>query len=351
LSADESKLSRMNTIDKTAARRSFNAAADDYDAAAVLQQELARRMLERLDYVRLAPRTVLDLGCGTGFALDHLTKRYRRARVLGLDFAADMLARARHRGNWLNRPRLLCADMEALPLADDSIDLVFSNAALQWANGPDRVFRELLRVLRPGGLLMFTTFGPDTLMELRAAWAAADGAAHVSPFLDMHDIGDALLRAGFADPVMDAERMTLTYQSARDLMRDLKQIGAHNALNDRPRGLLSRRRLKAMEAHYEGYRSDGRLPATWEAVYGHAWVGIKTQPQFDTGDGIAIPVSAIGRSQGRAAGVLDGLSARLGSGLAFGLGANLGASLGYSLGPNLSPSLGSGPATSSKRSS
>ena len=313
----------MPTIDKTAARRSFNAAADDYDAAAVLQQEIARRMLERLDYVRLAPRTVLDLGCGTGFALDHLARRYRRARVLGLDFAADMLARARHRGSWLNRPRLLCADMEALPLADDSVDLIFSNAALQWANGPDLVFGELMRVLRPGGLLMFTTFGPDTLMELRAAWAAADGGAHVSPFLDMHDIGDALMRARFADPVMDVERMTVTYQGARDLMRDLKLIGAHNALSDRPRGLISRRRLAAMEAHYEGYRSDGRLPATWEVVYGHAWVGSKSQPQFDTGDGIAIPVSAIGRGRGRSGGAVAGLGARLSASLGVRSGSGL----------------------------
>jgi malonyl-CoA O-methyltransferase len=285
----------MNPIDKAAARRAFDAAADGYDAAAVLQQEIARRMLERLDYVRLEPRSVLDLGCGTGFALDDLARRYRRARVLGLDFAAGMLARARRRGSWLNRPRLICADMEALPLADDSVDLIFSNATLQWANGPDGVFAELMRVLRPGGLLMFSSFGPDTLMELRAAWATVDDHAHVSPFLDMHDVGDALLRARFADPVMDVERMTVTYSNARDLMRDLKQIGAQNALTDRSRGMTGRRRLAAMEAAYEQHRRDGRLPATWEVVYGHAWVGTKTQPQFDTGDGIAIPVSAIGR--------------------------------------------------------
>ncbi|MGB5834546.1 MAG: malonyl-ACP O-methyltransferase BioC [Thiohalocapsa sp.] len=287
----------MNRIDKAAARRSFNAAADGYDAAAVLQQEIARRMMERLDYVRLQPTTVLDLGCGTGFALDDLARRYRRARVLGLDFALNMLARARRRGSWLNRPRLVCADMEALPLTDDSVDLIFSNATLQWANGPDAVFAELMRVLRPGGLLMFSTFGPDTLMELRAAWAAADAHGHVSPFLDMHDIGDALLRARFADPVMDVERMTLTYQGVRDLMHDLKQIGAHNALAERSRGMTGRRRLAAMEAAYEQHRNNDRLPATWEVVYGHAWVGTKVQTQFDTGDGIAIPVSAISRSR------------------------------------------------------
>ena len=306
--------SPRRVFDKAAARRAFDAAADGYDAVAVLQREIGRRLLERLDYVRLEPRTVLDLGCGTGFALDDLARRYRRARLLGLDFAHGMLARARRRGTWRNRPRLVCADMESLPIADDSVDLVFSNATLQWADGPERVFAELLRVLRPGGLLMFTTFGPDTLRELRAAWAEADRsgagapapAPHVSPFLDMHDVGDALVRARFADPVMDAERLTLTYSAVRELMRDLKQLGAHNALSQRHRGLTGRRRLAAMERAYEPFRQGGRLPATWEVVYGHAWVGEhKAQPQLDTGDGVAIPISAIGRpsaGQGRAPG-------------------------------------------------
>jgi malonyl-CoA O-methyltransferase len=289
----------MKEIDKAFARRSFEAAAERYDDAAVLQHEIAARMLERLDYVRLQPHTVLDLGCGTGFALDGLSRRYRRARLIALDFAVNMLRLARRRGSWLNRPRALCADLEALPLADDSVDLVFSNAALQWSNNLDAVFAELLRVVRPGGLLMFTTFGPDTLTELRQAWAAADGGAHVSPFIDMHDIGDALVRARFADPVMDTERLTVTYESVGDLMRDLKQIGAHNALAERSRGLTGRRRLAEMQRHYESRREAGRLPATWEVVYGHAWVGAKAQPQHDTGDGIAIPVSAIGGRSGR----------------------------------------------------
>jgi malonyl-CoA O-methyltransferase len=291
----------MSPIDKSAARRAFEAAAAGYDAAAVLQKELAERMLERLDYVRLGPEIVLDLGCGTGFALDGLARRYRRARILALDFAMPMLQLARRRGHWLNRPRPLCADLEALPLADHSVDLIFSNATLQWATDLDRAFAELRRVLRPGGLLMFTTFGPDTLMELRAAWAAADGGrhAHVSPFIDMHDIGDALLRARFADPVMDAEHFTLTYPGVRELMRDLKAIGAHNVLSDRPRGLTGRRRLAALEMAYETRRRNDRLPATWEVVYGHAWVTedapAAVQPQQRVDGGVAIPVDAISR--------------------------------------------------------
>jgi malonyl-CoA O-methyltransferase len=293
----------MNHIDKRAARRSFERAAAGYDRAAVLQREIGSRMLERLDYVRLTPQRVLDLGCGTGQALDDLARRWRRAQLVALDLAEAMLQRARRRGTWRNRPRALCADLEALPLADDSVDLVVSNATLQWSGDLESALRELRRVLRPEGLLMFTTFGPDTLKELRAAWTAADGEARarVSPFLDMHDVGDALVRAGFADPVMDAETLTMTYASVRALMRDLKAIGGRNLLSERPRAMTGRARLAAMERAYEGERHDGRLPSTWEVVYGHAWMpaGAKAPAQVRTADGVAIPVGAIPRRAAR----------------------------------------------------
>ncbi|MBK5930651.1 malonyl-ACP O-methyltransferase BioC [Halochromatium salexigens] len=293
----------MNPIDKRATRRAFERAATSYDEAAVLQREISTRLLERLDYVRLRPATILDLGCGTGQGIDALAKRWRQSRIIALDLAEAMLQRARRRGTWLNRPRPLCADLEALPLADDSVDLVISNATLQWAGDLAHAFAELRRVLRPEGLLMFTTFGPDTLIELRRAWAAADGGAHahVSPFLDMHDIGDALVRAGFADPVMDAERITMTYANVRDLMRDLKAIGGRNALHERPRALTGRATLAAMEAAYEQERRDGRLPSTWEVVYGQAWMpaGTKAPAQQQTADGVAIPLTAIPRRAAR----------------------------------------------------
>lgn len=280
-------------IDKGAARRSFEQAAPGYDEAAVLQRELADRLLERLDYIRLEPELVLDLGAGTGYAIPGLRRRFGTARILALDFAPAMLLQARDRdrtrGSRLGRPDCVCADVEALPLADASVDLIFSNVTLQWCNDIQGTFGECLRVLRPGGLLLFTTFGPDTLWELRDAWATADGHSHVSPFPDMHNVGDALVNARFADPVMDVEHLTVTYERARDLMRDLKALGAHNATSQRARGLTGRRRLLAVERAYETHRRDGRLPASYEVVYGHAWAPEQHRPEGAT----VIPVDTV----------------------------------------------------------
>jgi malonyl-CoA O-methyltransferase len=187
-----------------------------------------------------------------------------------------------------------CGDLAALPFPSGVFDLVWSNLALQWCVDPAAVFAEFLRVMRLGGLLMFSTLGPDTLKELRAAWSAADGHTHVSRFPDMHDLGDALVRTRFADPVMDAERLTVTYPRLSDLMADLKSVGAHNATDRRPRGLTGPRRLAALEAAYEAYRRDGRLPASYEVVYGHAWA----PEQKPVADGVAIPLDAIREALG-----------------------------------------------------
>ena len=269
-------------IDRQALRRSFERAAATYDAAAVLQNEVCQRMLARLDFVKQHPAAILDAGCGTGNALAPLARRYPAARIVALDIAVRMVERARVRiPNWrrlLGRsvPAVLCADIECLPLATASCDMIWSNLALQWADDPARVFAEMHRVLAPGGLLMFSTFGPDTLKELRTAYDGIDRHVHVNRFIDMHDLGDMLVHHGLGDPVMDMEQITLTYSNARHLMRDLKAIGAHNLLRGRHTGLSGKHAFARVEQRYETFRRDGSLPATFEVVYGHAW---KPQPR------------------------------------------------------------------------
>jgi malonyl-CoA O-methyltransferase len=263
-------------FDKRSLRRSFERAAQSYDAAAVLQHEVCKRMDERLDLIKHQPLTVLDAGSGTGNALPALRRRYPGARVIAFDLALTMLQRGRERTPWwksLLSPsaNALCGDIEQLPLAAGSVDLVWSNLALQWMNDPDKAFAEFHRVLAPGGLLMFSTFGPDTLKELRAAYSGVDRHTHVSRFIDLHDVGDILVKRGFGDPVMDMEPFTLTYSDVRALMNDLKAIGAHNVTQDRPPGLTGKSRFAAVTAAYEPLRRDGKLPATFEVVYGHAW--------------------------------------------------------------------------------
>lgn len=262
-------------LDKHRVRSSFDRAAASYDRVAVLQREVGARLLERLDYIRLQPTTVVDVGAGTGHLSKALAQRYTGAQIIALDLAPNMLRSARRHAGMLARlrgkQRFVCGDAERLPLANHSADLVFSNVTLQWCNDLDAVFGEFRRVLKPGGLLLFSTFGPDTLKELREAWARADAAQHVSAFIDMHDVGDALQRAAFADPVMDAERLTLTYADTHQLMRELKSLGAHNAAAGRARGLTGKGRLRTMTDAYEARRRDGVLPATFEVVYGLAW--------------------------------------------------------------------------------
>jgi malonyl-CoA O-methyltransferase len=252
-------------------------------------------MIARLDWTAFSPEVVLDLGCGTGHGAASLAARWPGARVLGLDASRGMLHEAQRRGAKL-RIEWLHAEAESLPLPDASVDCVFSNLALPWCEDVDAVFAEVARVLRPRGLFTFTTVGPDTLIELRGAFRAADEGVHVHPFTDMHDIGDGLVRAGFAEPVLDVSRYTLTYPDIDALMRELKATGAQNAASGRLRGLTGRRRLRAMTEAYELYRADGVLPASVEAVFGQAW-GALARAQ-DDGE-FAFPVSAIGRREPR----------------------------------------------------
>lgn len=271
-------------LDKTLARRAFDRAAGTYDASAALQNEVGGRLVERLDFVRLQPRRILDLGAGTGVFTRVLGGRYRKADVTALDIAPAMLQQVRARCGWWRRPQCVCGDAEALPFVDAGFDFIFSNLMLQWCTDLLATLRELRRVLAPGGLLMFTTLGPDTLGELRASWRAVDGYTHVNPFIDMHDVGDALLQTDWAEPVMDTERLTLTYRDLATLMFDLKHLGAHNVTRGRARGLTGKRRFQAFTTAYEAFRCDGVLPSTYEVIYGHAW-----SPQ-QPGAAVAVPL-------------------------------------------------------------
>jgi len=277
-------------IDKKQLRRAFNRAASTYDSAAVLQHEVCRRMLERLDFIKMQPAQVLDAGSGTGWGTRQLAQRYPAAHMLPLDIAVAMLNLSRGQLGWWKKIfnngkyRHLCADIEALPLASASVELVWSNLAVQWCNDLPATFAELHRVLKVNGLVMFSTFGPDTLKELRTAFQGVDQHRHTNRFADMHDIGDMLRGAGFADPVMDMEIITLTYNDVRDVMQDLRNIGAHNVTAGRGQGLMGKTAWQTVMNNYERLRHNGKLPATFEVVYGHAW---KPQPK-KIADGRAI---------------------------------------------------------------
>ena len=276
-------------MDKSAIRRSFDRAASSYDAAAFLQKEVARRLDERLEMMKISPGTILDAGCGTGHGIPLLRARYPEASVFGLDLAHSMLMQAqvhlphftllKKLGHTLGlvggagNGALLCADVEHLPLHSNCLEMVWSNLTLQWIDDLEATFRQFRRALKPDGLFVFSTFGPDTLKELREAFRGLDGYAHVNRFVDMHDVGDQLVNAGFKNPVMEMEHLTLTYLDLKDLLSELKSIGAHTVLRDRRSGLMGRGVWQQLLKNYEHMRQEGRLPATYEIVYGHAWVG------------------------------------------------------------------------------
>jgi malonyl-CoA O-methyltransferase len=275
------------SLDAALVARSFDRASVTYDAAAQLQANVRGELLERLELLPSAPATVLDLGAGTGHAAVALKRRYRRARVIALDIAPGMLREVRRRSRFWRPIETLEADATRIPLPLHSVDLVFSNLMLQWCEDLDAVFAQVARVLRPGGLFVFSSFGPDTLRELREAWAQADTAPHVNRFLDVHDVGSALTHAGFAEPVLDVERHRLQYPDVLSLLRSLKNVGAHNVTAGRLRSLTGRQRFAAMTAAYESLRRDGQLPATWEVLYGVAW---GAEPRQRAGEGeVVVP--------------------------------------------------------------
>lgn len=292
------------TLDKALVRRRFDRASASYLRAAVVQREVGNRLLERFDVMRLDPATVLDIGCGPGTHTRLLAERFTDARVLAIDHSLAMISLAapsrernalqlllsklsRQRDSTSARIDGIVSDMAALPLAREHADVLWSNFALQWSGDLPALFAEWNRVLRVGGVMMFTAPGPDTLIELRRAFTQAGLSPdhHVMRFADMHDIGDMLVHAGFADPVMDMEVITLEYSNAKALWRDLKIQGSSNSLRGRPPGLLTPDRLTAIECALDATRfNGGPIRISVEVIYGHAW---KVAPK-KTADGHGI---------------------------------------------------------------
>jgi malonyl-CoA O-methyltransferase len=265
---------RLFRLDSRALARAFDRASASYDAAAQLQAATRDELLERLQYFRVEPGVILDLGAGTGAGSETLRRRFPHARVIAVDVAPAMLRAAGKRQRWWRRFERICADALALPLATGCIDLVFSNLMLQWCDRPGAVFAEIRRVLSPKGLLLFSSFGPETLQELRLAWSRADPHPHVSQFPDMPELSALMQQAGLSEPVLDIDRRVVHYTDARALMRELQAIGARNAIADRHRGLTGRGRLQRMHEAYEISRRPQGLPATFELIYGAAFGGL-----------------------------------------------------------------------------
>lgn len=281
-------------MDKRQIRRAFSRAADTYDEAAVVQRRVVAELIDRLGAIRHAPSRVLEAGSGTGHGARELRRLYPKATVLCLDLALPMLQRASRQRGWFARERYVAGDMEQLPLAAGVVDMVFSSSSLQWCR-LDRAFAEFARVMAPRSLLMFATFGPDTLGELRSAWREIDDGAHVHGLTDMHDVGDELVRQGFTDPVMDVESLRVTYREVSSLMRDLKALGSNNADPARARGLTGKGKLAALKRALEARRNrEGLVECSYEIVYGHAWAPARRQ--WREGDGsVAVPLADLVR--------------------------------------------------------
>lgn len=272
-------------------KASFNKAASTYDSAAFFQNEVADRLLERLNYIKLNPAVILDLGAGTGYSIKKLEQRYKKAKLIALDLAENMLHHAKQEKKWFDRKRFICSDAESLPFKNESVDLIFSNLMLHWCNNIPQAIAEIHRILKPDGLLLFSTLGPDTLFELRESWQKVDQEIHVHSFSDMHLLGDELQRSQFKDPVMDMEYITVHYNDVKKIFLDLKDLGTQNIATQRVRGLTGKKKFDRFVHFYEQLRNEeGFIPLTYEVVYGTAWGKKKVDPTE-----ISIPISEIKR--------------------------------------------------------
>ena len=281
------------SIDNQAVAKALEAAAKTYKKGEEIPHAIADRLLERLDFIHLNPLQVVDFGARTGYTTRALLKHYEKADIISFDFSVSLLNQAEN-GFQEHLPKMLVAEYTLLPFADQSVDLIFSNLTFQWSLNLQQTLQECRRILRPGGLLLFSTVGPDTLKELRASFS--DEKRHVHSFYDMHDIGDMLTYLHFIHPVMDMEYLTVRYSSVLQLMADLKAIGAHNAAQDRSRGLMGKNQWQQMLKTYEKWRDESRaVPVTIEVIYSHAFGSEVVSSKIDQEQKILIPAGNIKR--------------------------------------------------------
>lgn len=272
-------------LNQRSLRLSRQRAANHYDKAAFIAREVGERMFSRLAYIKSHPHTILDLGAATGFFSHKLLKHYEAKHIIAIDNSPKLLQQAIEKQHgwkrWFCPKQLfaLCADTDQLPLSAQSVDMIWANLSLLWHATPDQTLAECYRLLPAGGLLMFSTFGPDTLKELRRAFRGIDHYQHVHDFIDMHDIGDALIREGFSAPVMDMEYLTVTYSSPQDIFWDLRHSAMNNMSANRRPGLMGCKAWQQMLNQYELSRQNDELPVTFEIIYGHAWKGEPKVPK------------------------------------------------------------------------
>ncbi len=249
----------------------WNRAAGSFDSADFVHRQTRDGLFDRLQPMRLQPRTIVDLGAATGTASVKLAKQFRRADVIAVDNSPAMLALAAKKRPWFSKMKVVEADARAVPLDDHSVDLVFCNLLLPHVDDISAVFAEAARLLRKDGLMMFSTLGPDTFIELRRAWQRIDDHRHVTDFSDMHDVGDAAVRAGLREPVLDVDHLAVSYRSTNSLFADLTAAGARGPLPERPPGLTGRQRFRSFCDALDSEARDGAFQVSLELVYGHCW--------------------------------------------------------------------------------
>ncbi len=252
-------------------RRRFERAAASFDDADFVHAVTREGLLARLQPLVVEASTVVDLGSATCSTSQALSKRFGRAHIISVDLAHNMLQRGRKKRAWFSRSSFVQATAAALPFSAQSIDVVFANLLLPWVDDPNQVFSEIARILRKGGVFAFATLGPDSLLEIRRAWSQVDNNAHVNHFLDMHDLGDGLVNAGFADPVLDVDRLSISYDNTEKLFADLTAVGGRNALRQRNHALVGKQHFRQMTEELQRSGTDGKITLDLELVFGHCW--------------------------------------------------------------------------------